>query len=418
MDSHSWCSQGYRCLLESHLCKSQNATQGVCRHCQKIVSVSDSQQILFPSSWEERDYELSKSFSLRHHFPKAFFQLVHCGECEIEIPEWLFDLDYPGHYMRRIKNVTPTLPCVVGPHQGVHCRLTLLSSQTRVSSQVVDPTQGCCLEENGTGYTCLPDDPRIVNQYAATDAIATSSGQNDSGMFEIRFNDERYLPFEFHGAVSRWRIELPKGNNHFDTTTLSDAVLQMNFIAREGGERLAHVASKESRKKIPNDGAVLVDIKRDFPDVWHRFINGCNDDHQIEIELSASLFPYAFRSNDIEVSGLEIFVDSGEKSLNWIVDSKSGDSCNSNDKRNDCSGSVLNCVAGFNQCELLFGSMSDQHWQVSTDSADDPVLILKLEKDRVNKCEGSSSALCNSVLVLLHYSLGNESRDKRKEECC
>ena len=35
--------------------------------------------------------------------------------------------------------------------------------------------------DEAIGYTFLPNDPRIVNQYAATDAIATSSGQNDSG---------------------------------------------------------------------------------------------------------------------------------------------------------------------------------------------------------------------------------------------
>ena len=37
--------------------------------------------------------------------------------------------------------------------------------------------------------------------YAAREAIATSSGQNDSGLFELNFRDERYLPFEFHGAM-------------------------------------------------------------------------------------------------------------------------------------------------------------------------------------------------------------------------
>ena len=44
----------------------------------------------------------------------------------------MFDLDYPGMYMRRIKNVSLTIPCVTGPYTGVHCRLTLLSSTTRI----------------------------------------------------------------------------------------------------------------------------------------------------------------------------------------------------------------------------------------------------------------------------------------------
>ena len=39
------------------------------------------------------------------------------------------------------------------------------------------------------------------------------------------FRDERDLPFEYQGAVSRWRIELPRENNYFDMDTLSDMIL-------------------------------------------------------------------------------------------------------------------------------------------------------------------------------------------------
>ena len=49
----------------------------------------------------------------------------------------------------------------------------------------------------------------LLKRYGATEAIATSTGQNDTGLFELNFRDERYLPFEYAGAVSRWRIELP-----------------------------------------------------------------------------------------------------------------------------------------------------------------------------------------------------------------
>ena len=69
-----------------------------------------------------REYELTKHVSLRIDFPLAFLQLQQTGRCEIDVPEWMFDLDYPGHYLRRIKNVTLTIPAVIGPYTGVHCR--------------------------------------------------------------------------------------------------------------------------------------------------------------------------------------------------------------------------------------------------------------------------------------------------------
>ena len=90
-------------------------------------------------------YELTKHISLRLDFPAAYLQLRTTGYCEISIPEWMFDLDYPGHYMRRIKNVTLTMPCVAGPYTGVHCRLTLLSSMTRTSPELRPPAQALLL---------------------------------------------------------------------------------------------------------------------------------------------------------------------------------------------------------------------------------------------------------------------------------
>src|SRR6266511_3737343 len=93
-----------------------------------------------------REYELTKHISLRLHFPFEFLRLKVTGRCEIQVPEWMFDLDYPGQYMRRIKNVTLTIPCVTGPYTGVHCRLTLLCSQTRIDLCLTVPAAHCCAE--------------------------------------------------------------------------------------------------------------------------------------------------------------------------------------------------------------------------------------------------------------------------------
>ena len=50
------------------------------------------------------------------------------------LPEALFDLDFPGHYLRRIKSVSLTIPCVTGPYSSVPCTLTLLKHSMRQSS--------------------------------------------------------------------------------------------------------------------------------------------------------------------------------------------------------------------------------------------------------------------------------------------
>jgi len=156
-----------------------------------------------------REYELTKHISLRLSFPLAFLRLRTTGRCEIEVPEWMFDQDFPGHYMRRVRSVSLTIPCVAGPYTGVHCRLTLIDSITRIDPRLDPPPHACCCppqpcacgdDGRSAGYRLCPDDPRMVRIYGEREAIATSGGQNDSGLFELNFSDPRYLPFEYMGG--------------------------------------------------------------------------------------------------------------------------------------------------------------------------------------------------------------------------
>lgn len=309
-----------------------------------------------------REYELTKHISLRLHFPIAFLRLKTTGYCEIEIPEWMFDLDYPGHYMRRIKNVTMTIPCVVGPYTGVHCRLTLLSSKTRVNPSLIDPPHTCCHHDRWeNGYEAMPDDSRIVSMYAATEAIATSSGQNDSGMFELNFRDERYLPFEFSGAVSRWRIELPLENNHFDMETLSDVILHLNFMAREGGENLRKAANDCAQQNLPGAGVRFFDVKREFPEAWHSFVGtACNVPaaKQLGIRLNRDMFPYLNGNKRIGVKRLEILFEApgADPSAHHIVEFLVGQRIGQIKKEKcDCDVHSIACVADANWPGLFHG---------------------------------------------------------------
>lgn len=64
----------------------------------------------------KREYEITKHISLAMLDPLALITLRATGECFVEMPETLFDMDYPGHYLRRIKTVSLIIPCVVGGH--------------------------------------------------------------------------------------------------------------------------------------------------------------------------------------------------------------------------------------------------------------------------------------------------------------
>lgn len=93
-----------------------------------------------------------------------------------------------------------------------------------------------------------------MKEFGVCESIATSSGQGDTGLFELTFHDERYLPFEFSGAVSRWRIELPQENNQFELDTLTDVVMALNYTSRDGGGRLRQAANEVAQRNLPGAG--------------------------------------------------------------------------------------------------------------------------------------------------------------------
>lgn len=296
-----------------------------------------------------REYELTKHISLRLHRPEAFLRLKLTGYCEIEIPEWMFDFDYPGHYLRRIKNVSLTIPCVVGPYTGIHCRLTLLSSSTRVDPRLNKPPFICCTEgEMGNGYETLPDDPRIVKQYAATEAIATSTGQRDGGLFELNFRDERYLPFEFAGAVSRWRIELPPENNYFDLDTMSDVIMHLSYTAREGGDILRQAANEVAQKYLPGGGVRLFDLKQELPEAWNLFSQEGDTHKQVRLKLSKNMFPFLTGHREVSIIqvGLLIEAPGANPSTHHVVKFALNDGYNYlRDKLDLCDMKDIVCVA-------------------------------------------------------------------------
>src|SRR5262249_33371291 len=85
-----------------------------------------------------RELEITKRIALAQSSPVKLFSLVAPtsgsktnGTTTVMLPESLFDRDYPGHYLRRLKTVSLTLPNVSGPYTSVNCTLTQQSNVIR-----------------------------------------------------------------------------------------------------------------------------------------------------------------------------------------------------------------------------------------------------------------------------------------------
>jgi hypothetical protein len=150
-----------------------------------------------------RTPEITQSFSMMQIAPAALLNLRQNATCNFSIPELCFDLFYPGQYCRKIKAVRITIPCVAGPLTNIGATLTLTGSNLRLKPSL-------------DGSSLIPV------QLNHSVVIATSTAQNDTGVFEFNFRDERYMPFEGAGAISSWKVELPSGFRQFDYQTISD----------------------------------------------------------------------------------------------------------------------------------------------------------------------------------------------------
>jgi hypothetical protein len=246
-----------------------------------------------------RELEITKPVSIAQLNPYAILELQETGKCEFFLPEALFDLDFPGHYFRRIRSVRLTIPCVAGPYTSVSATLTLLSNSMR---------------KNPTGDYERTDenDPRFTDQRIGIQSIATSQPNDATGMFDFSFRDERYLPFEGAGAESRWRLELPAELRQFDYRSIGDIVLHVSYTAREDG-RLKTAANKwlkegidkyigsliESEEKIN----LVLSLKRDFPEAWQSLL----DSGQAEIKPCSGHVPYFLRDYELVFGICEYF---------------------------------------------------------------------------------------------------------------
>lgn len=265
----------------------------------------------------KREHEMTKTISLSMLDPVSLIELKETGKCEVFITESLFDMDCPGHYLRRIKSLSVSIPCIVGPYTSVNCKVTLMSSMVRKNTAP------------GAGYfrDTVNEDPRFVYNYSLVQSIVTSNAQNDSGLFETNLKDERYLPFEGQGVISRWKIELlqlegPAGVQirNFDFNTVSDVLIQMRYTARNGGESFRKTVNDaitgtmnsiiEYATTAKNKFYRVIPLKHELATEWHRMFNPSlpAGDQELLLSLNNDWFPFFLKEKNLQIDDVDIYV--------------------------------------------------------------------------------------------------------------
>jgi hypothetical protein len=249
----------------------------------------------------KRKMEIEKNISLVKLNPKALYDLKQNGSCSFDLNEIIFDLNFPGHYNRKIKTVSISIPAVVGPYESVNAMLI------QNSSTITRNKDGVRLLLDTEDKSNIPESS-IIKDYRSNQYIAISKGVDDYGMFSFNFNDERYLPFEETGAVSNWTLKI---NNQDILPHISDVILSVKYTALYGGEQF----EKEVREavggiKLPQ--YLAVNLKQSNQQKWLEFING-QIEHKLNVNISKEMFPKGISAPQIKDISLRPILDSNIK---------------------------------------------------------------------------------------------------------
>ncbi|KAH7064065.1 hypothetical protein BKA63DRAFT_482752 [Paraphoma chrysanthemicola] len=271
------------------------------------------------------DFELSKNISLRQLDPVQLLGLRENATAKFKLPELVFDLDFPGHYCRRIKSVAFSLQCIAGPYTSISCTASLQNHRFRN-----DPKPGPKYFEQAER------DERFIGQdfEMPITAIALSHGTQDSGTFELNFNSEQYQPFEGAGAISEWLLTLPNKVRQFDYSTISDVVMHLRYTSKSGGETLRTRVEDDVAallKQSEGNYTALLDIRNEAPNAWHDMsaaILSATNSRILAIPDIRERLPYFTKALRVSVTSLEVYIRGMGTSNVTISASKSIDGTN------------------------------------------------------------------------------------------
>jgi len=228
---------------------------------------------------DSRGMEITKNISLLKLDPMAYLQLKMKGQCVFRLTEELFDQDFPGHYNRQLKTIS--LAFDIGEGKTVNATLTQLNNKLVMEPDI--KAVKYLLDAKGDQPMTIRTDWK-VNQQIALSYVDEYTENN--GLFELRYDDERYLPFEGTGAVSLWKLELQGKAGSYNLEDLLDVTIKLRYTAEQGGAAFAN-AVKGALK--PYQATSFFDIAYTFPEEWNDFM--LSDRKTMELNFTQSMFP-------------------------------------------------------------------------------------------------------------------------------
>jgi hypothetical protein len=207
----------------------------------------------FALASERRRLQLTRTLSLASVLPGEFQRFRQSGELWFETSERDFDREFPGHYFRRLRRVRLSVVALVPPAAGIRATLANIGP-----SRVIAPGVA------GFEERVLPP---------SYDAVAFTSPQNATGLFELDAQPDLRFPFEGVGVSTLWHLELPRPANPFDFASLADVLVTFEYTALDSPDRRAELMADPAKLPTKIQAVRAFSFRRELADAWYELHN-------------------------------------------------------------------------------------------------------------------------------------------------
>ena len=235
-------------------------------------------------STERRRLNLSQTFSLAREMPVEFLDFRRTGTLAFATPLSLFDADFPGHYLRLVRQVRTSLVALVPPDRGI--RATLYSNGI---SRVVTSSDGMF------GEVVVRHDPSVV---------ALTSPLSATGVFELDVQSDLLLPFEGSGVGTTWELRLPPAANPMDFSSIVDVLFTVEYTALTDDDYRRQVITRLNADRDRGADRVF-SLAQDFPDAWYD-LNNPADPARRQVTLTLRELDFPLGVDDLATAAITV----------------------------------------------------------------------------------------------------------------
>lgn len=234
---------------------------------------------------EQRKLEVQKTFSMADMDPVVLQVFRETGVLPFVTSLEEYDRDYPGQYLRLVKDVSVQVVALTPPVDGI--KATLWSSGT---SRVV------------VGDTVFRE--RTIRR-SPEEIVLKPTGQGGQDTLELQPEGNDLLrPFENMGVAASWELRMPRPANEFDFDTVADVLLTVKYTALNSHEYRQQVVERLDPVRAV---ARSFTFSENLIDQWYDLNNPAQTDEPMRVTFKTDYNDFPSNISNLEIEDLQLY---------------------------------------------------------------------------------------------------------------